>query len=91
MENGTPIYKGQVELLDEYLDRVETLRIGQSAEIEKKVGPLGPRLYNGLRDAAYLAVRSEGLKKEELATRGGDSTAESAAGEHQTHGADPCW
>ena len=52
-EQGIPIFSGEPELFDEYLDRVETLVHQYTEEVIKKQGPLVPRLYNGLKCEAY--------------------------------------
>ncbi len=41
-DNGIPGYDGTPELLDEYLDRVETLMVQFNHEVVKKKGPLTP-------------------------------------------------
>ena len=70
-EQGIPVYGGEAELLEEYLDRVATLEQAYPDEVQKKNGPLGPRLYNALRGEAYLAARSKGIDKSKLSAQGG--------------------
>ena len=70
-EQGIPIYSGEPELLEEYLDRVATLKEQYVEEVTKKQGPLGPRLYNALRGDAYIAVKSAGIAKADLAKADG--------------------
>ena len=69
-EQGIPVYGGEAELLEEYLDRVATLEQAYPDEVQKKNGPLGPRLYNALRGEAYLAARSKGIEKQKLSAVG---------------------
>ncbi len=56
LDGGIPSYDGTPELLDEYLDRVETLEIQYTDEVMKKQGPLAPRLYSALKGEAYAAA-----------------------------------
>ena len=57
-EQGIPIFSGEPELFDEYLDRVETLVHQYTEEVIKKQGPLAPRLYNALKGEAYMAAKA---------------------------------
>ena len=66
-EQGIPIFSGEPELFDEYLDRVETLVHQYTEEVIKKQGPLAPRLYNGLKGEAYMAAKAANIAKAELA------------------------
>ena len=70
-ETGIPIFDGRPELLEEYLDRVETLEISHTEDVQKKQGPLAPKLYNALRGEAYLAVKAANIEKTKLATTEG--------------------
>ena len=65
-EGGVPVYSGEPELLDEYLDRVAAIRVGYTEDTAKKFGGLGARLYNALRGEAYTAVRGAKIPKEDL-------------------------
>ena len=65
-EGGVPVYAGEPELLDEYLDRVEAIAVGYTEETKKKFGALGARLYNALRGEAYVAARGAKIPKEDL-------------------------
>ncbi|CAK0856476.1 unnamed protein product, partial [Prorocentrum cordatum] len=55
-EQGIPVYDGTPELLEEHLDRIDTLRVGATEDVGKKTGPLGPRLYNALRDRSAIVM-----------------------------------
>ena len=68
-DQGVPQFSGEPELFDEYLDRVETWVIGWTDEVVKKSGPLGPRLYNGLKGGAYTAVKAANIAKADLAKK----------------------
>ena len=70
-DNGVPIYHGEAELLEEYIDRVETIQQTWTQDVEKKMGPLGPKIYNGLRGDAYRAAKTAGVQKADLATEEG--------------------
>ena len=70
-EQGIPIFSGEPELFDEYLDRVETLVHQYTEEVIKKQGPLAPRLYNGLKGEAYMAAKAANIAKAELAKPSG--------------------
>ena len=70
-ETGIPIFDGRPELLEEYLDRVETLEISHTEDVQKKQGPLAPKLYNALWGEAYLAVKAANIEKAKLATTEG--------------------
>ena len=70
-DQGVPLFFGEPELFDEYLDRVETLVIGWTDEVVKKSGPLGPRLYNALKGEAYTAVKAANIAKADLAKKEG--------------------
>ena len=65
-EGGVPVYSGEPELLDEYLDRVDAIRVGYTDDTAKKFGALGARLYNTLRGEAYTAARGFRIGKKEL-------------------------
>ena len=65
-ESGVPVYSGEPELLDEYFDRVEAIRVGYTEDTVKKFGGLGARLYNALRGEAYTAARGAQIPKAEL-------------------------
>ena len=65
-EGGVPVYSGEPELLDEYLDRVEAIRVSYTEETAKKFGGLGARLYNALRGEAYTAARGAKIPKTKL-------------------------
>ena len=67
-DQGIPIYDGRPELLEEYLDRIATLEIQYTDEVQKKQGPLAPRMYNALRGDAYMAVKAANIDKQRLAT-----------------------
>eukprot|EP00959_Pyramimonas_sp_CCMP1952_P339535 7110904-Pyramimonas_sp.AAC.1 len=62
-EQGIPVHDGTLELLTEYLDRIDTPRVGTAEDVVKKTGPLGPRLYNALRGEAYTAVKAANIDK----------------------------
>ena len=64
------MYSGEPELLDEYLDRVEAIRVSYTEDTAKKFGGLGARLYNALRGEAYTAARGAKIPKTELVEDG---------------------
>jgi hypothetical protein len=72
-DNGIPSNDGMPELLDEYLDRVETLGVQHNEEVIKKQGPLALRLYIALRGEAYVAAKAANIAKAELAKLAGVS------------------
>ena len=57
-DQGIPQFSGEAELFDEYLDRVETLVIQYTEDVQKKQGPLAPRLYNALKGEACTAAKA---------------------------------
>ena len=61
------MFDGSVELLEEYLDRVETLKSLNTEALTQKFGALGPRLYNCLRGEAYTAAKAADIDKATLA------------------------
>ncbi len=60
-DNGIPSYDGAPELLDEYLDRMETLGVQYNEELIKKQGPLAPRLCNALKGEVYEAAKAANI------------------------------
>ncbi len=70
-DQGIPEFSGEPELFDEYLDRVETLVIQYTEEVQKKQGRLGPRLYNALKGEAYTAAKAANILKTDLAKKEG--------------------
>ncbi|CAK0893465.1 unnamed protein product, partial [Prorocentrum cordatum] len=72
-EHGIPMHDGTPELLEEYLYRADTLKVGNTQEVAKETGPLGPRLYNALRGEAYTGVNAANIAKADL---GSDSKIE---------------
>ena len=70
-DQGIPQFSGEAELFDEHLDRVETLVIQYTEDVQKKQGPLAPRLYNALKGEAYTAAKAANIAKKDLAKKEG--------------------
>ena len=70
-DNGASLRDGSPELLDKWLDRVETLDATYAEETVKKQGQWGPKLYNTLRGETYVAAKAANIAKSDLAATGG--------------------
>ncbi len=71
LDNGIPLHDGSPELLDKWLDRVETLETTCPDEIVKKQGLLGPKWYSAFRGEVYAAEKVANIAKSDLAAKDG--------------------